>query len=96
MNQQRKGVNWVKNLSEYVKCLNNEKRVELVCWSAFEVYYGRNSNELVKCGVRVNRENDYFVQQVMLQSKKRLYKRQRRIDEERKKVKNANKNVCVE
>ena len=46
--QGRKGVNWVKNLLEYSKCLNNDKGEELGWRSAFEVYYGRKSNELVK------------------------------------------------
>ena len=52
--QGRKGVNWVKNLLEYSKCLNNDKREEFGLRSAFEVYYGRKPNELVKSGVPVN------------------------------------------
>ena len=46
--QGRKGVNWVKNLLEYSKCLNNDKREELGWRFAFEVYYGRKSKEMVK------------------------------------------------
>ena len=51
MKQDRKSVNWVKNLLEYSKYLNNDKREELRWRSAFEVYDGRDSNEMVKCGV---------------------------------------------
>ena len=36
-----KGVNWVKNLLEYSKCLNNDKCEELGWKSDFEVYYRR-------------------------------------------------------
>ena len=60
--QGRKGVNWVRNLLEYSKCLNNDKREELGWRSAFEVYFERKSNELVKCGVPVNREKEFNVQ----------------------------------
>ena len=65
MKQGRKGVNWVKNLLEYSKCLNNDKREELGWRFAFEVYYGRKSNEMVKCGVPVNREKEFNVQKVI-------------------------------
>ena len=71
----------MKNLSEYVKYLNNDKRQKLGWRSAFEVDYGRKSNELVKCGIPVNRENE---------SKEFVHERQRRINEEREKVKSAN------
>ena len=43
---------------EYSECLNNDKREELGWRSAFELYYRRKSNELVKCGVPVNREKN--------------------------------------
>ena len=46
--QKNTGVNWVENLRCYQRCLNNNKREELGWKSAFEVYYGRKSNELVK------------------------------------------------
>ena len=59
MKQGRKGINWVKNLLQYSKCLNNDKREELGWRSAFEVYYGRKSNELVKCRVPVKREKEF-------------------------------------
>ena len=58
MKHSQKGLNWVENLLEYSKCLNNDKHEELGCGSAFEVYCGRKSNELVKCGVPVNRERN--------------------------------------
>ena len=48
--QKKTGVNWVKNLPEYMKCLNNDKREELGWKSAFEIYFGRKSNELVNEG----------------------------------------------
>ena len=43
--QTRSGTNWVKNLSNYMKCLNNEKPEELGCQCPFEAYFGRKSNE---------------------------------------------------
>ena len=39
--------NWAKQLPDYDKCLNNEKREELGWKSSFEIYFGRKSNELV-------------------------------------------------
>ena len=59
------GVNWVKNLLKYAKCLKNEKREELGWWSAFEVYYGRKCNELVKCGIPRGKQGDPEVQPVL-------------------------------
>ena len=38
-----------------MKCLNNEKRKEQDWHSAFEVYFGRNINELVFYGLPKNR-----------------------------------------
>ena len=40
-------VNWVKNLPQYMKCCNYEKREELSWKSTFEIYYGRKQNELL-------------------------------------------------
>ena len=45
------GTNWVKNLSNNMKCLNNEKHEELGLQSSFKVYFGKNSNVLVSCGL---------------------------------------------
>ena len=89
-----KGVGWVKNLLEHSKCLNNDKREEFGWRSAFEVYYGRKSNELVKCGVPVNREKEFSVQKVIQPSQDLIYECQKRVDEEREKAENANKKVC--
>ena len=94
MKQGRKGVNWVKNLLEYSKCLNNAKREELGWRSAFEVCYGRKLSELVKCGNPVNREKELNVQKVIQISENLIYKSQKRVDEEREKAKNTNKKVC--
>ena len=94
MKQGRKGVNWVKNLFEYSKCLNNDKCEELGWRSAFEVYYGRKSNELVKCGVPVNREQEFNVKKVIQPSENLIHERQNRVDEEREKTRNTNKKVC--
>ena len=44
------GTNWVKNLSNHIKCLNNEKHEELGS-VFFWVYFGKNSNKLVCCGL---------------------------------------------
>ena len=79
---------------EYSKYLNNDKTEELGRRSAFEVYYGRKSNELVKCGVPVNREKKFNVQNVIQPSENLIYERQKRADGEREKAKNANKKVC--
>ena len=46
---------WSLNLPNYMKCLNNEKRKEQDWHSAFEVYFGRNINELVFYGLPKNR-----------------------------------------
>ena len=94
MKQGRKGVNWVKNLLEYSKYLNNDKREELGWRSVFEVYYERKSNELVKCSVPVNREKEFNMQKVIQPSENLIYERQKRVDEEREKAKNADKKVC--
>lgn len=52
--QRKTGVNWVENLPEYMKCLNNEKREELSWKSAFEIYFGRKANELINEGKNYN------------------------------------------
>lgn len=51
MKHKNKGVNWAKELPDYAKCLNNEKREELGWKSPFEIYYGRKSNELLNAGL---------------------------------------------
>ena len=94
MKQGRKGVNWVKNLLEYSKCLNNAKLDKLGWRSAFQDYYGRKSKELVKCSVPVNREKEFNVQNVIQPSENLIYQRQKCVEEEREKAKNPNKKVC--
>ena len=42
MNLER-GCNWVKNLPNYMLCLNNEKHKALGRMSPFEVYFGRKN-----------------------------------------------------
>ena len=74
---------------EYLKYLNNDKREELDWRSAYEVYYGRMSNELVKCGIPVNREKEFNLKKVLQPSENLIYERQKRVDEEREKAKNA-------
>ena len=46
--------NWVKNLPNYMKYMNNEKREELGWQTNFEVYTARKSNKLVRCGLPEN------------------------------------------
>ena len=46
--------NWVKNLPNYMKCINNEKREELGWQTNFEVYIARKSNKLIRCGLPEN------------------------------------------
>ena len=38
LRHKKTGINWVKHLSEYMKCLNNEKTEELGWKSPFEIY----------------------------------------------------------
>ena len=45
------GTNWVKNLPNYMKCLNNEKREKRGWQSPFKTCFGRKSNKLVGCGL---------------------------------------------
>ena len=54
MKQKKTGVNWVKCLPDYMKCLNHDKREELSWKSAFEIYYGRKANELINEGRNYN------------------------------------------
>ena len=51
--QIRSDTNWVKDLPNYMKCLNNEKREELGWQSLFQVYFGRKSTEFVRCGFEI-------------------------------------------
>ena len=70
MTQKKNGVNWVKNLQKYAKCLNNQKREALGWWSAFEVYFGRKSNELLKCCFPVLKQNEPKYQPVLKPTEK--------------------------
>ena len=62
LTQKQAGVSWSKNLQKYAKCLNNEKREELGWTSAFEVYFGRKSNELLQCGKSIEKDREPVVQ----------------------------------
>lgn len=53
-----KGVNWVKNLPNYMRILNELAREELGWHSPFEIYYGRTSNFVKK----VNIQHDSSIQ----------------------------------
>ena len=50
-----KGVNWVENLPNYMPVLNELAWEELGWHSAFEVYYGRKSNFVVKASYNTNK-----------------------------------------
>ena len=50
-----KGVNWVKNVPDYMRVLNELAREELGWQSPFEVYYGRKSNFVVKASYNTNK-----------------------------------------
>ena len=50
-----KGVNWVENLRNYMRILNELGRKELGLQSPFEVYYGRKSNFVVKASYNTNK-----------------------------------------
>ena len=50
-----KGVNWVENLPNYMRVLNELAREELGWQSPFEVYYGRKSNFVVKASYNTNK-----------------------------------------
>jgi hypothetical protein len=51
MKKGKKGVNWAKEIPQYVTCLNSEKREQLGWKSPFEIYFGRKSNELINAGM---------------------------------------------
>ena len=53
--QKNTGVNWVKYLPKYMKCLNQEKREELGWKSTLEIYFGRKVNELKNEGKNHNK-----------------------------------------
>ena len=44
VNLSGKGVNWVQNINNYRRVLNEQAREELGWKSPFEIYYGRGSN----------------------------------------------------
>ena len=44
----KKGVNWVANLEDYNRILNEECKEELGWRSPFEIYHGQKSNQLVR------------------------------------------------
>ena len=50
-----KGVNWVKNVANYMRVLNELAREELGWQSPFEVYYGRKSHLVVKAPCNTNK-----------------------------------------
>ena len=50
-----KGVNWVENVANYMRVLNELAREELGWQSPFEVYYGRKSNFVVKASYNTNK-----------------------------------------
>ena len=50
-----KVVNWVENLPNYMRVLNELAREELAWQSPFEVYYGRKSNFVVKASYNTNK-----------------------------------------
>ena len=52
--QTRSGTKCVKDLPNYMKCLNNKKRKELGWQFPFEVFFRRKSNELVRSGLPEN------------------------------------------
>ena len=78
--------NWIQNLLEYSKCLNKDKSKELGWSPAFEVYYRRKSNKLVKCDVSVNREKEFNVQKVIQPSENLIYEREKAKKANRKSV----------
>ena len=48
--KRKHGINWAKQLPNYARSLNNEKREELGRKSPFKLYLGRKSSELVNTG----------------------------------------------
>lgn len=86
MRRGKKGINWVKNLSEYAKCLNNEKREELGWRSPFEVYYGRKSNELLKCGIPKDTTDDVPYLKLKSPSENQIRKHLKQVKNSRKKA----------
>ena len=62
LKQKQSGVNWSKNLQKNAKCLINDKREELHWRSAFEVYFGGKSNELLQRGKSIEKDREPVVQ----------------------------------
>ena len=94
MTQKKNGVNWVKNLEKYAKCLNNEKREALGWRSAFEVYFGRKPNKLLKCSFPVSKQNEPKYQPVLKPSEKLIVDKVHKVKTTRKVVKNRNKDIA--
>ena len=56
ISQDRTGVNWARNLPQYMKCSSNEQREELGAKSPFEVYFGGTHNDIQKTDIQIRRK----------------------------------------
>ena len=91
--QKQAGVNWSKNLQKYAKCPKNENREELGWRSAFEVYIGRKSNELLQCGKSIEKDREPVVQPCLHPSSEIISDNKRKTLRASEAVKKRNKEV---
>ena len=56
ISQDRTGVNWARNLPQYMKCSSNEQREELGAKSPFEVYFGGTHNDIQKTDIQIRKK----------------------------------------
>lgn len=89
----KKGLNWAKDITNYMKTLNNEKREELGWRSPFEVYYGRKSNELLKCGFPKDTEDCVPHQKVKSPSRRQVRDHLTEVRKTRKKAKECTQKI---
>ena len=85
--QKKTGVNWVKCLPKFIRCLNQEKREELGWQSALEIYFGSKANELKNEGK--NHDKTIHLGKTVGRSTKDFRNEKRNTNQWRKKAREA-------
>ena len=80
-------------MQKYAKYLNNRKREELGWRSAFEVYFGRKSNDLVPCGKSIEKDREPVVLTCLHPSSDIISENERKIARAREVVQKRNEEV---
>ena len=91
--QKRSRTNWVKNLPNYMKCLNNKKPEEIGWQFSFEVYFARKSKKLVRCGFHEN-QGSPEVRKVLKPTKNDFSRFKKQRSKTRKRALNSDKTVA--